>query len=263
MSARAASLLLSLLFVLPTGSADAKCAMAWMGAFLASPQDTPLPLDASLVIVERSTRENRTLKPKLGTDTPKDAKGDAALWTFSLIREGDSIALTPERIGPALIRLTPERQPEPGTWKVKGLNEEASVIFSADATHAPLAAPDVQQVSFTLSRPSRRGQRKNVSATLNTPIPEGVVAIIGYWDPAPKDSKKRPKLKGSAHVVSSGSVDVQLFEYPGRCGFTPDTVQLPNRKAGGKAVLHFVDATGQVSPASKETEIAFTEEQSP
>ena len=50
------TLLVSLALV-PTSQAHAKCALTWLGVHLVTPQDQPLPIDASIVAAEGSTRE--------------------------------------------------------------------------------------------------------------------------------------------------------------------------------------------------------------
>lgn len=220
------------LFVVPSTS-QADCARQFPVLTLATPTDAPLPADASLIaMVTSSWSRSSLVKP--GSDTmtpPRD---------FWLEREGVSIALTAEDLGPGLLRLRPERAPEPGRWTVHGLHELAEVEFSAAVMPEAPTAPRVTALEHRVGKRRRWDRERTTHVTVAEPLGESTMLIVGIWAEGSGAYQAVTDVTTLSHIVYRG---------PGSCGVVADGVMPPIEAKPAK--LFVIDRYGQSSALSE------------
>ncbi|MEQ8459025.1 MAG: hypothetical protein RLO52_34395 [Sandaracinaceae bacterium] len=194
-----------------------------------------------------------TFQPQLMTPpagrVPRDASIVVGLFpggTFrdlppvQLTRRRREVALRREPIAPGLYRLTPDVRRIYGRYDVSGVVGSPEIVFGRPGAPAPPTTPRVSRVERYL-RASGGEMTRELRAHFGFPIPNGVVAVLAYWDgDASPDHWVRAVPTRTDAVIWSAS---------GACTPQPEGASPP--PASGSIRLAFVDQYGQVSQPSE------------
>ncbi|MCA9576401.1 MAG: hypothetical protein KC668_13245 [Myxococcales bacterium] len=177
-------------------------------------------------------------------DGPREHHRDAFPAQLHLQRDATRIAVRVEALSPGLVRLTPDRTPELGAWQLVGLDEAHTVTFVDSTVPAPPPTPRIQHAELRVreSRGFDNGRYESNVAVLNTPVPDGALALINYVD-----GVASPRAWGRA---TRAAREVSYYTDPVRCGRrVPGQRATPVRTEAG--VFAYVDGWGQLSAPAR------------
>lgn len=151
--------------------------------------------------------------------------------------------LTPIQIAPGLYRVPFDAHVTRGVWTLHGLGPDATLTIGAGVLPGVAVRPAVREVRRVAATGigAAGGQRIEVRANLEFPVPEGVIASIVTWN---TDASPAAWARAAA-----GQREIVLYTEPVHCaGVAPGTTPPPD----GPLVVHvaWVDQLGQVSPTS-------------
>jgi hypothetical protein len=150
--------------------------------------------------------------------------------------------LTPVSIAPGLFRVPFDTHVTRGIWTLHGLGADTQLTIGVAATPGVPVRPAIREVRRVAATGiGVSGDRLEVRANLEFPVPDGVVASIVTWN-----TDASPGAWGRAAV---GQREIVLYSERSACaalapGWTPPP--------GGTLVVRvsWVDQYGQVSPPS-------------
>lgn len=227
-----ASIVLVLALSAGLGShASALCAAPRWAAHSLGTLSSPLPrLGAALVVA---------MEP--------DASGSATTADMPALNvtrgRRTSWPLTPVAIAPGLYRVPFDAHVTRGIWTLHGLGPDATLTLGLTTLPGVPVRPAVHEIRRVAATGigAAGTQRIEVRATLDFPVPDGVIASIVTWN-----TDATPAAW--AHVAV-GQREIPLYTEPGRCGAVPPGWTAPP-EGTLIARVAWVDRFGQVSPPS-------------
>lgn len=209
-------------------SARAECAATALVARMLTPTTTVLPRDGGAIVLG--------LRSAPGAAVPMPQS-----ITLSRGRRTQSLLGTP--IAPGLVRFAAVSRLVPGPFSAAGLGAPITLTIGRASLPGPPVRPSVREMRRVQSTVmSARGALPHgeVRATLEFPVPAGIVAIVTYWGESGGAAAWVPAIQGQTEVMVWGE--------PARCETAIDGFVAPPEGAVGR--IAYVDAFGQLSPVS-------------
>ncbi len=151
--------------------------------------------------------------------------------------------LTPVALAPGLFRVPFDAHVTRGIWTLHGLGADAPLTIGFSVLPGVPVRPAVREIRRVAATGigAAGGQRIEVRANLDFPVPEGVLASVVTWN-----TDASPAAWARAAV---GQREIVLYAEPARCAGVPTGWTAP---PDGTLVARvaWVDQFGQVSPAS-------------
>jgi len=236
MSRRVLGLCSTFLVLLVCGlasSADAECASPRWAAHPLTTLGMTFPRLGSGFVVAMDVDMTSGTLPSAEPPAANVTRGRRTTWP-----------LAPVAIAPGLFRYPFDVHVTRGIWTLHGIGADTVLTIGASATPGVPVRPAVREIR----RVAATGigavgtQRVEVRATLEFPVPDGVIASIVTWN-----TDATPAAWGRAAV---GQREIVLFAEPGRCGTAaPGWTSPPDGTLIARVA--YVDQLGQVSPASE------------
>lgn len=219
-------------FFLVAGAAPpaaARCAMQGLVPRSLTPTTAALPRDGGGIVVG--------LRSAPGEDQPMPAG-------IQLSRGRRSQDLIARELAPGLVRFAAVSRLLPGTWTAAALGPTASLSVGRQPLPGVPTRPGVAEMRRVAATgmSARRTPRAEVRATLEFPVPEGIVAIVAYWGEDGPAAAWEPAIQGQREIV--------VWQEPARCQRAPEGTLAPPEGEGVVGRIAYVDAFGQVSPIS-------------
>ncbi|MFO0683984.1 MAG: hypothetical protein U0234_18170 [Sandaracinus sp.] len=172
------------------------------------------------------------------------ALAEATLPAITVTRgRRTSVTLTPVAIAPGLFRVPFDAQVRRGLWTLHGLGPDATLTLGAGAPPAVPVRPAVRQMRrVAASGLGSSGQRIEVRADLEFPVPEGVVASLVTWN---TDATPAAWMRATV-----GQTEMVVYTDPGGACPTAAPGWTSPSDPPLVARLSWVDRFGQISPAS-------------
>ena len=215
------------LSVAGVGGAQGECTYDGLSPRMLTPRAGSIPRRGGGIVVAR---------------VPGAFRGE--LEAISLSRRRATQALAVSELAPGLHRLVPTAVPRAGAWDVVGLGETLSLTFGNGELPGVPVRPSVRamrRVARAAVGTSAGAGRLSVRAELEFPVPVGTVAIVVTWNDEPVPAVWTPALLGQT------SLDV--YSELASCEPAPAGWHGPP-DGPLTARIAYVDAMGQVSPAS-------------
>lgn len=209
--------------------ADARCAQSGLAPRVLTPTSASLPRDGGGIVVGMVS-----------------ASGAGALMPagVQLVRGRRSQDLVARELAPGLVRFAAASRLTPGTFSAPALGPTASIAVGRAPMPGVPTRPSVGELRRVAATgmSARRQPRTEVRATLEFPVPAGIVAIVTAWgeDGAP----------AAWQLAIEGQREVVVWREPGRCETAPEGMAGPPEGEGVVGRIAFVDAFGQISPFS-------------
>lgn len=148
-------------------------------------------------------------------------------------------------LAPGLVRFASVTRLTTGTWTAAALGPDASVIVGRrDPMPGVPTRPVVTELRRLAATSSgRSAPRTEIRATLEFPVPAGIVAILTYWG----DEGAAP---AAWEPVIQGQRDVVIWQQTPACESDPAGRTGPPEGPTTTARIAYVDQFGQVSPPS-------------
>ncbi len=147
-------------------------------------------------------------------------------------------------IAPGLYRYPFDVHETRGIWTLHGIGADTTLTIGAGVAPGVPVRPAVREIRRVAATGIGRAgqQRIEVRATLEFPVPDGVIASIVTWN-----TDATPAAWARAAV---GQREVVLYTEPGHCGNAPPGWTSP---PDGTLIAHvaWVDQLGQISPVSE------------
>lgn len=210
----------ALALALAPAPAGARCAMRGLVVEVLTPLDRPIPRAAGILIA---------LRPSSGTRAEVAPIGSATVGTPG--EAGGTIVLA-ETLAPGLYRI-PLASITPGPHTLRGV--VAGELAFTVATAPPAAPPPAPALtSVTVEARGRAGTR--ATASLARAAPPAAIGLVVHAG---------GRAIAYAPLAHRSAPSLTAF---GRCDRVPDGARSPAQ--GDSITLRFVDAHGQLSPAS-------------
>lgn len=212
---------------------SAECAAPRWSAHALTAVGTTFPrTGAGLVVAMELDRSSSTGLPAATVPAITVTRGRRTSWP-----------LTPVAVAPGLYRVPFDAHVTRGIWTLHGLGADATLTIGASVLPGVPVRPAVREVRRVAATGigAGGGQRIEVRATLDFPVPEGVLASVVTWN--------TDATAASWGRAAAGQREIVLYEEPARCGALPDgTIAPPEGTLVAR--IAWVDQFGQVSPAS-------------
>lgn len=220
---------LVLVSALVSSGASARCARANYLPQLITPNDRPLPANATFLVA--LTRRFGGQYRHLDGQLPENAE---------LVSGETHIALRRVMLGAGLARLEPATRPTLGTWTLTGLGDPIQIAIASRGALRVAAAQVPRRVELRIGRMRVRSRRGGTSSTrgVRATLPSrgrSPAALIVYYDGEP----------GAASVVPEGVRDLVVFQQNIPCASPLAGTRMP--RPGERIELAAVDYFGRVS----------------
>lgn len=209
--------------------ADARCARVGLSPRALTPVTTSLPRDGGGIVVGMVSAS--------GAEAPMPAG-------VQLVRGRRSQDLVARELAPGLVRFAAVSRLLPGTFSAPALGPTATITIGRTPLPGVPTRPVVSEMRRVAATgmSARRQPRTEVRATLDFPVPAGIVAIVTAWGEEGAPAAWQPAIQGQREIV--------VWSEPGRCQSEPEGTVGPPEGEGIVGRIALVDAFGQVSPFS-------------
>lgn len=214
-----------------TARVDADCATQALVPRVLTPTTVAIPRDGGGIVV--------------GMRPASQAASAEMPAAVQLTRGRRTQELVARVLAPGLVRFAAVSRLTAGQWTAAALGPNAALTVGR---RDPLPGVPTRPVVTELRRvaatgmSARRAPRTEVRATLEFPVPAGIVAIVTYWgDEGAAASAWEPVIQGQRDVVIWQETPECEVDPAGRTG-------PPEGAAMGR--IAYVDQFGQVSPPS-------------
>lgn len=221
-----ASLLAAALGVIvPTAGAD--CAVQGLVPRMLTPSTASLPRDGGGIVVG--------MRGTAGAGSPMPA-------SLAFTRGRRTQELVGQPLAPGLVRFAAVSRLIAGPFATTSLGAPMSLTISRAVLPGVPTRPSVREMRRVAATgmSASRTPRAEVRATLEFPVPAGIVAVLAYWGEQGGATSWQPAIQGQTEIVA--------WSEPGRCDAAPVGTIGPSGGAVGR--IAYVDAFGQVSPPS-------------
>lgn len=207
----------------------ADCAVSGLVPRMLTPTTTSLPRDGGGIVVGMRNAAG---------------EGQGMPAGVQLSRGRRSQDLMAQALAPGLVRFAAVSRLRPGTWSAPALGPTVALTVG----RTPMPGVPTRPVVIELRRlastgmSARRTPRSEVRATLEFPVPVGIVAIVTSWGEAGAPATWEPAIQGQREVV--------VWQEAARCQSEPAGTLAPPEGAGVVGRIAYVDAFGQISPPS-------------
>lgn len=222
----AACLLVMAVGFLPRATAD--CALQALVPRMLTPTTASLPRDGGAIVV--------------GLRSSPEAAGAPMPQSIALVRGRRTQSLVSTQIAPGLVRFAATSRLLPGPFTTSQLGAPITLTVGRSPMPGVPTRPvlrEMRRVSSTGMSASRT-PRAEVRATLEFPVPAGIVAIVTYWGESGGPAWWAPAIQGQTEIVA--------WTEPGRCEQPIEGTSGPGEGAVGR--IAYVDQFGQLSPIS-------------
>jgi hypothetical protein len=207
---------------------DARCAVQGLVPRVLTPTSARIPRDGGALVVGLvSGQENQEMPTGL-----------------ELLRGRRTQGLAAQTLAPGLVRFAAVSRLLPGSWTVPALGRDAAWAIGREPMPGVPTRPSVIELRRleATGMSARRTPRTEVRATLEFPVPEGIVAVVTHWGEAGAPAAWMPAIVGQREIV--------IWQEAARCQVeAPGTVPPPEGE-GAVGRIAFVDRFGQMSPPS-------------
>ncbi|UJR81667.1 hypothetical protein [Sandaracinus amylolyticus] len=210
--------------------ADARCAPQGLAPRVLTPVTASLPRDGGGIVVAM-----------VGSSGGQDVAMPSGV---QLVRGRRTQDLVARELAPGLVRFAAATRLTPGTFNAPALGPTSSIAVGRTPLPGVPTRPSVTELRRVAATgmSSRRTPRTEVRATLEFPVPAGIVAIVVGWGEDGAPAAWQPAIEGQREVV--------VWSEPARCASAPEGTIAPPEGEGASGRIAFVDAYGQVSPFS-------------
>ncbi len=208
--------------------ADARCAVQGLVPRVLTPMSARIPRDGGALVAGLVLgQESREMPASL-----------------ELLRGRRSQPLVGRILAPGLVRFESASRLLPGSWTIPTLGRDVAWTVGREPMPGVPTRPGVVELRRleATGMSARRMPRTEVRATLEFPVPEGIVAIVTYWGEGSAPAAWVPAIVGQREIV--------IWQETARCeAEVPGTLPPPE----GESVvgrIAYVNQFGQISPPS-------------